>query len=98
MPSWSGRWVLQQVHHPRSEGIYAFMTPSTRHIRRWIEAQWARQTSADWIVAIDRMSVGDYVQRDRVVAGRPIAAGPAGAVRKDLAIDADTLSTMVRVC
>ncbi|GAB3861970.1 tyrosine-type recombinase/integrase [Dactylosporangium cerinum] len=40
-------------------------------------AQWTRQTSADWIAAIDRMSVGDYVQRhDGLLkrVGEPLSA------------------------
>ena len=40
-------------------------------------ASWTRQTCATWVAAVDRMSVGDHVQRtaglrdrDRPTAGR----------------------------
>jgi hypothetical protein len=40
-------------------------------------AQWSRQTCVDWIAAIDRMSVGDYVQHHQSLpkrVGEPLSA------------------------
>ncbi|MDZ7578637.1 MAG: site-specific integrase [Candidatus Nanopelagicales bacterium] len=33
-------------------------------------AQWTRQTCAAWVAAVDRMAVGDYVQRRDALGGR----------------------------
>ena len=52
---------------------------------RWLAAehpqitepgQWTRQTCAAWVAALDRMSVGDYVQRTDALgvrAGKPVS-------------------------
>ena len=46
---------------------------------RWLAAehpeitepgQWTRQTCAAWVAAVDRMNIGEYVQRTRATSKR----------------------------
>ena len=69
---------------PRTRG---HVRSSLLKVGRWVAAEhpetadpatWTRQTCAAWVAAVDRMNVGDYVQRtaglkDRI--GKPLAAG-----------------------
>jgi hypothetical protein len=64
---------------------------------RWLEAEqpqaadpasWTRQTCAAWVAAVDRMKVGEYVQRTAGLKdqlGKPLEAatkaGPLAALR-----------------
>jgi len=92
---WADRWHSTSTLTPR-------VRDSNRSILlrvgRWLEAEqptaadpavWTRQTCAAWIAAMDRMKVGDYVQRtaglnDRL--GKPLEtatkAGQIAAVRR----------------
>ena len=48
---------------------------STTHPQITLPAQWTRETCAAWVAAIDRMAVGDYVQRREALGkreGKPI--------------------------
>ena len=69
-PAWVERWHATstltpevRAQHPqrRSPRPDAGWPPSTR--RSPSPGQWTRQTCAAWVAAVDRMRVGDYVQR-----------------------------------
>ena len=80
---WVERWHAHSTLTPKVRGIYRSVLAKTG---RWLAAehpditepgQWTRQTCAAWVAAVDRMSVGDYVQwidgmRGR--AGEPLCA------------------------
>ncbi|WP_459548634.1 tyrosine-type recombinase/integrase [Nocardia sp. X0981] len=80
---WVDRWHDTSTLTPRVRG--GFRSTLLR-VGRWLEAEhpkaadpadWTRQTCAAWIAALDRMKVGDYVQRttglsDRL--GKPLQA------------------------
>ena len=81
--SWVERWYGTSTLTPRVRGG---IRSTLLKVGRWLEAEhpeaadpasWTRQTYAAWIAALDRMKVGDYVQRtaglgDRL--GKPLEA------------------------
>ena len=81
--AWADRWHGTSTLTPRVRGA---VRATLLKVGRWLEAEhpeaaeparWTRQTCAAWIAALDRMQVGDYVQRtvglkDR--AGKPLEA------------------------
>ncbi|MDQ1653159.1 MAG: hypothetical protein QOI35_2359, partial [Cryptosporangiaceae bacterium] len=81
---WVNRWHATSTLTPRTRG---HVRSSLLKVGRWLSAEhpdaadpatWNRQTCAAWVAALDRMNVGDYVQRtaglkDRI--GKPLAAG-----------------------
>ena len=84
-PAWTGwveRWHATSTLTPRVRAIVRILMAKAG---RWLAAehpeinepgQWTRQTCAAWVAAVDRMAVGDYVQRRdhlRNRAGKPIA-------------------------
>lgn len=80
---WADRWHTTSTLTPRVRGG---VRSNLLKVGRWIVAEqpdaadpadWTRQTCASWIAALDRMKVGDYVQRtiglgDRL--GKPLEA------------------------
>ncbi|MGW1290366.1 tyrosine-type recombinase/integrase, partial [Streptomyces sp. NPDC002586] len=80
---WVDRWYDTSTLTPRVRGS---VRSTLFKVGRWLEAEhpeaadparWTRQTCAAWIAALDRMKVGDYVQRtvglkDRI--GKPLEA------------------------
>lgn len=78
-PEWAGwveRWHSTSTLTPKVRGIVRTIAAKAG---RWLAAehpeitepsQWSRQTCAAWVAAIDRMRVGDYVQRTDSLAGR----------------------------
>ncbi|WP_405748134.1 site-specific integrase (plasmid) [Streptomyces sp. NBC_01525] len=87
---WVDRWYATSTLTP---GVRGAMRSALLRVGRWIAAEqpgvadptdWTRQTCATWIAAVDRMRVGDYVQRtaglgDRL--GKPLeAATKAGQI------------------
>ncbi|MFJ3780095.1 tyrosine-type recombinase/integrase [Streptomyces sp. NPDC090075] len=80
---WADRWHATSTLTPRVRGS---IRSALLRVGRWIAAEqpevadptnWTRQTCATWIAALDRMKVGDYVQRtvglkDRL--GKPLEA------------------------
>jgi integrase len=92
---WADRWHATSTLTPRARGN---VRSKLLKVGRWLEAEhpdaadpaaWTRQTCAAWVAALDRMNVGDYVQRtaglnDRI--GKPLAAsskeGQLSAVRR----------------
>lgn len=79
---WVQRWYDTSTLTPRVRGIIRTLMAKTG---RWLAAehpeitepsQWTRQTCAAWVAAVDRMAVGDYVQRNDIFgdrAGNPIS-------------------------
>ena len=81
---WANRWHATSTLTPRARGG---MRSNLLKVGRWLAAEhadaadpstWTRQTCAAWIGALDRMRVGDFVQRtaglkDRL--GQPLTAG-----------------------
>ena len=79
---WVERWHATSALTPKTRGIYR---TTLAQIGRWLAAehpdvtgpaQWTRQTCAEWVAVIDRMSAGDYAQwhaglGDR--AGKPLS-------------------------
>lgn len=87
---WADRWHATSTLTP---GVRGGMRSTLLRVGRWIAAEqpdaadptdWTRQTCATWVAALDRMKVGDYVQRtaglgDRL--GKPLeAATKAGQI------------------
>jgi integrase len=80
--SWIERWHATSALTPR---VRATVRTIMAKAGRWLAAehpqitepgQWTRQTCAAWVAAVDRMTVGDYVQRRdhiHVRAGKPIS-------------------------
>lgn len=80
---WADRWHDTSTLTPRVRGS---IRSTLLRVGRWIAAEqpdvadptdWTRQTCATWIAALDRMKVGDFVQRtvgqgDRL--GKPLEA------------------------
>lgn len=78
-PEWAGwveRWHATSTLTPKVRGIVRTIMAKAG---RWLAAEhpeitepgrWTRQTCAGWVAAIDRMRVGDYVQRTDSLAGR----------------------------
>ncbi|MEU7405168.1 tyrosine-type recombinase/integrase [Streptomyces sp. NPDC044948] len=85
---WVDRWHATSTLTP---GVRGAMRSALLRVGRWIAAEqpdtadptfWTRQTCATWIAAVDRMRVGDYVQRtaglgDRI--GKPLEAATKAA-------------------
>jgi integrase len=80
---WIERWQASSTLTPKVRGIIRTIVAK---MGRWLAAehpeitepsQWTRQTCASWVAAVDRLRVGDYVQRHDALgdrAGTPIAA------------------------
>ncbi|MFI6777503.1 tyrosine-type recombinase/integrase [Nocardia sp. NPDC050412] len=80
---WADRWYATSTLTPRVRG---HVRSTLLKVGRWLAAEhpeaadpadWTRQTCAAWVAALDRMNVGDYVQRiaglgDRL--GKPLQA------------------------
>jgi integrase len=78
-PAWIGwieRWHATSTLTPKVRSIIRTIMAKAG---RWLAAehpeisepdQWTRQTCASWVASVDRMSVGDYVQRREGLAGR----------------------------
>ncbi|MDA8297688.1 MAG: site-specific integrase [Actinomycetota bacterium] len=73
---WVERWHATSTLTPK---VRAIIRTIMAKAGRWLAAehpeitepgQWTRATCAAWVAAIDRMSVGDYVQRRDALAGR----------------------------
>jgi integrase len=73
---WIERWQATSTLTPK---VRAIIRTIMAKAGRWLAAehpeitepaQWTRQTCAAWVATIDRMSVGDYVQRHKGLAGR----------------------------
>jgi len=84
-PAWA-RWVERwHATSPLTPKVRAIIRTIVAKAGRWLAAeypaiaepgQWTRETCAAWVAAVDRMAVGDYVQRrdhlhDR--AGKPVS-------------------------
>jgi len=78
-PAWAG-WV-QRWHatSPLTPKVRAIIRTIVAKAGRWLAAeqpgitepgQWTRETCAAWVAAVDRMAVGDYVQRRDHLHGR----------------------------
>ena len=79
--AWVERWHDTSTLSPK---VRAIVRTIMAKAGRWLAAvepeivepgQWTRQTCASWVAAVDRMAVGDYVQRRdqrRARAGEPI--------------------------
>jgi integrase len=92
---WVDRWHATSTLTPGARG---HVRSSLLKVGRWLAAEhpetadpaaWTRQTCAAWVAALDRMKVGDYVQRtvglkDRI--GKPMEAsskeGQLAAIRR----------------
>ena len=84
-PTWIGwveRWYDTSSLSPKVRAIVrTLMAKSGRwlaleHSEITKPSQWTRQTCAAWVAAVDRMRVGDYVQRRDALgdrSGKPIA-------------------------
>jgi hypothetical protein len=84
---WVGRWHATSPLTPR---VRAIIRTIMAEAGRWLAAehpeisepgQWTRQTCAAWVAAVDRMTVGDYVQRADALGRR---RGPPGSRRRHL--------------
>ena len=73
---WVERWHATSTLTPRSRGM---VRGAMAKAGRWLAAehpeitepgQWTRQTCAAWVAAIDRMNVGQYIQRTTVMSKR----------------------------
>ena len=76
MGPWVERWHATSALTPKVRGIIRTIMAKAG---RWLAVehpeitepgQWTRQTCAAWVAALDRMSVGDYVQRTDALGGR----------------------------
>jgi integrase len=74
--AWVERWYDTSTLTPRVRGS---VRSTLFKVGRWLQAEhpeaadpasWTRQTCAAWVAALDRMSVGDYVQRTAGLTGR----------------------------
>ncbi|WP_327122084.1 site-specific integrase [Streptomyces sp. NBC_01341] len=87
---WVDRWHATSTLSP---GVRGAMRSALLRVGRWIAAEqpeaadpkdWTRQICATWIAAVDRMKVGDYVQRTAGLGnrlGKPLeAATKAGQI------------------
>ncbi|MFJ1548097.1 hypothetical protein [Streptomyces sp. NPDC088246] len=80
---WADRWHATSTLTPRVRGS---IRSNLLKVGRWLAAEhpdladptaWTRQSCAAWIAALDRMKVGDFVERtaglkDRI--GKPLEA------------------------
>jgi hypothetical protein len=66
---WVDRWHATSTLTPRVRGgvranlLKAGRWAADQHPQAADPTTWTRQTCAAWIAAVDRMNVGDYVQR-----------------------------------
>lgn len=79
---WVDRWYATSALTPRVRSVVRVLMAKAG---RWLAAehpeitepgQWTRQTCADWVAAVDRMAVGDYVHRHDLIrtrAGKPVS-------------------------
>ena len=82
---WIERWYATSTLTPK---VRAIIRTIMAKAGRWLvvehpeitqPSEWSRQTCAAWVAAVDRMAVGDYVQRRDALAGRsgtPISPPP----------------------
>jgi integrase len=83
--AWAG-WVERwHATSPLTPKVRAIIRTIVAKAGRWLAAehpeitepgQWTRETCAAWVAAVDRMAVGDYVQRHDHLhgrAGKPVA-------------------------
>ncbi|HEX8347450.1 MAG TPA: tyrosine-type recombinase/integrase [Actinoplanes sp.] len=80
--TWVERWFATSTLTPKVRGIFR---GAMSKAGRWLAAehpeitepgQWTRQTCAAWVAAVDRLTVGDYIQRQHGLskrAGEPIS-------------------------
>ena len=78
-PAWAG-WVERwHATSPLTTKVRAIIRTIVAKAGRWLAAehpeitepgQWTRETCAAWVAAVDRMAVGDYVQRRDHLHGR----------------------------
>lgn len=80
---WVERWYATSTLTPKVRGAFRSIVSKAG---RWLAAehpsivepaQWTRQTCAAWVAALDRMVVGDYVQRRVGLdthGGKPLSA------------------------
>ena len=84
-PAWAG-WVERwHATSPLTPKVRAIIRTIVAKAGRWLAAehpeitepgQWTREICAAWVAAVDRMAVGDYVQRRDHLhgrAGKPVA-------------------------
>jgi hypothetical protein len=80
--TWVQRWYDTSTLTPRVRATGARLWPRSgdgwlsKHPEITEPERWTRQTCAAWVAAVDRMAVGDYVQRrDHIHArtGTPIS-------------------------
>jgi integrase len=79
---WVERWYATSALTPRTRGM---VRGAMAKAGRWLAAehpeitepgQWTRQTCAAWVAAIDRMNIGQYIQRTTGLSkrdGRPVS-------------------------
>src|SRR5664280_2649627 len=79
---WVERWYATSTLTPKVRGIFR---GAMAKAGRWLAdqhpevvepSQWSRQTCAAWVAAVDRMNVGDYIQRRHGLskrAGKPLS-------------------------
>jgi integrase len=78
---WVDRWYATSTLTPRARGgirsnlLKAGRWAQAEHPQAGDPAAWSRQTCAAWVAAVDRMGVGDYVQRTiGLELGKPLQA------------------------
>ena len=73
---WIERWYATSTLTPK---VRAMIRTIMAKAGRWLvvehpeitqPSEWSRQTCVVWVAAVDRMAVGDYVQRRDALAGR----------------------------
>jgi len=79
---WAERWYATSTLTPKVRGIFR---GAMAKAGRWLAdqhpdivepSQWTRQTCAAWVAAVDRMNVGDYIQRQHGLSkrsGKPLS-------------------------
>jgi integrase len=84
-PAWAGSVERWHATSPLTPKVRAIIRTIIAKAGRWLAAehpeitepgQWTRETCAAWVAAVDRMTVGDYVQRHDHLhgrAGKPVA-------------------------
>jgi integrase len=78
-PAWAGWAERWHATSPLTPKVRAIIRTIVAKAGRWLAAehpgitepgQWKRETCAAWVAAVDRMAVGDYVQRRDHLHGR----------------------------
>ena len=78
-PAWAGWAERWHATSPLTPKVRAIIRTIIAKAGRWLAAehpgitepgQWTRETCAAWVAAVDRMAVGDYVQRRDHLHGR----------------------------